>query len=72
MNKWLETDGGRVAYRVDGEGPAMVLVSGTGGDLHSNWDHLVPALAARRTVVRADYSGSGQTQDNGVRYRSVG
>lgn len=43
----------------------MVLVSGTGGDLHSNWDHLVPALAVGRTVVRADYSGSGQTQDNG-------
>lgn len=63
--KFVELDGARVAYRVDGEGPALVLVSGTGGDLNSNWDHLMPALSARHKVLRVDYSGSGQTQDNG-------
>ncbi|WP_397473672.1 alpha/beta fold hydrolase [Pusillimonas sp.] len=65
MSESVEVGGAKVAYRVDGDGPAMVLVSGTGGDLHSNWDHLMPALAARRKVVRVDYSGSGHTQDNG-------
>lgn len=65
MNKFVEVGDAKVAYRVDGEGPAMVLVSGTGGDLRSNWDHIVPPLASRRKVVRMDYSGSGQTQDGG-------
>jgi pimeloyl-ACP methyl ester carboxylesterase len=63
--KKLEVAGATVAYRADGSGPALVLVSGTGGNLHSNWDHLVPLLAAQRTVVRVDYSGSGETEDDG-------
>lgn len=62
---FIEVEGARVSYRADGDGPALVLVSGTGGDLHSNWDHLVPALCARRKVIRVDYSGSGLTEDNG-------
>lgn len=65
MNDTVEIAGAQVAYRVDGSGPALVLVSGTGGDLHSNWDHLVEPLAAYRKVIRVDYSGSGQTRDPG-------
>lgn len=65
MNESVEVRKARVAYRVDGSGPALVLVSGTGGDLHSNWDHLVAPLAGQRKVIRVDYSGSGQTQDGG-------
>lgn len=65
MIQFVELDGARVAYRVDGEGPPLLLVSGTGGDLNSNWDHLMPALIGRRTVLRVDYSGSGHTQDDG-------
>ncbi len=53
----------RVAYAVDGHGPALVLIAGTGGTLDSNWGHLVAPLAARRTVIRPDYSGSGETTD---------
>ncbi|CDM22738.1 alpha/beta fold hydrolase [Castellaniella defragrans] len=52
-----------VSYAVDGQGPALVLVAGTGGTLDSNWGHLVAPLAARRTVIRPDYSGSGETTD---------
>jgi len=65
MIEFVEVDGAKVAYRVDGEGPPLVLVSGTGGDLNSNWGHLVPALSGRHQVLRVDYAGSGQTQDNG-------
>jgi pimeloyl-ACP methyl ester carboxylesterase len=64
MNK-VEVAGATVSYRVDGDGPALVLVSGTGGNLHSNWDHLVPALTPQRKVVRVDYSGAGDTEDDG-------
>lgn len=61
-----EIGGARVAYRVDGEGPGLVLVHGTGGNAETNWGHLVPGLARRWTVVRPDYSGSGETRDDGV------
>ncbi len=62
---YVEIDGARVAYQVDGSGPALVLVSGTGGDMHSNWGHMIHTLARHRTVVRVDYSGAGTTTDDG-------
>lgn len=55
----------RVSYRVDGQGPGLVLVSGTGGNLQSNWDHLIQRFSAHRRVLRVDYSGAGDTQDGG-------
>lgn len=58
--------GADVAYHVDGAGPGLVLVHGTGGDSQSNWAHLVEPLSAYRTVVRPDYSGSGATTDDGA------
>lgn len=61
----VELGGTRVAYRVDGEGPGLVLVHGTGGNAETNWGHLVLDLAQDWTVVRPDYSGSGETRDNG-------
>lgn len=60
----VEIDGATVSYQVDGAGPALVLVAGTGGNLNSNWDHLIPALSATRQVLRVDYAGStGATRD---------
>lgn len=60
----VEVSNATVSYRVDGGGPGLVLVSGTGGNLQSNWDHLIDYLAPHRTVVRADYSGAGETRDS--------
>lgn len=37
----IEVDGVKVSYQVDGNGPGLVLVHGTGGDGESNWGHLV-------------------------------
>lgn len=59
-----QIDGATVAYQLDGEGPDLVLVAGTGGNLNTNWDHLMPALSAARRVLRVDYAGSsGATRD---------
>lgn len=58
-------DGLRIAYRRDGAGPALVLVHGTGGDSLGNWDGVTGDLAADHTVIRPDYSGSGETEDDG-------
>lgn len=59
--KW---QGGRIAYRQDGQGPGMVLVHGTGGDGDSTWAPLTLLLQPRWTVVRPDFSGSGFTVDD--------
>ena len=61
----VDVAGSSVAYRVDGAGPALVLVHGTGGDSESNWALLVDRLSQAHTVIRPDYSGSGGTVDDG-------
>lgn len=62
----VEVAGARVAYRVDGKGPGLLLVHGTGGNGETNWSQVVGRLARRRTVVRPDYAGSGETIDDGA------
>jgi pimeloyl-ACP methyl ester carboxylesterase len=61
----VEVKGARVTYRVDGQGPGLVLVHGTGADSQSNWEHLLEQLVPHWKVVRPDYSGSGHTEDDG-------
>jgi len=62
----VEIDGAMVSYQVDGSGPGLVLVHGTGGNGESNWGHLVERFAAHWTVVRPNYAGSGTTVDDGL------
>jgi aminoacrylate hydrolase len=52
--------GYRLHYRVEGEGPPLVLISGLGG-LASFWNGVVPQLARRFTVVRHDHLGTGHS-----------
>ncbi|NVM98482.1 alpha/beta fold hydrolase [Arthrobacter sp. SDTb3-6] len=51
-------DGSTIAFSVDGVGPALLLPSGQGTDRRW-WDRVVPSLAGRHTVIRADYIGTG-------------
>ncbi|MEU3793660.1 alpha/beta fold hydrolase [Streptomyces fructofermentans] len=50
--------GYRRAYRMAGEGPALVLVHGI-GDSSATWAELVPRLARTHTVVAPDLLGHG-------------
>ena len=59
------TNNAEVEYLVDGQGPRLVLVHGTGGSAELNWSHLVERFSRRWTVVRPNYSGSGHTTDAG-------
>ncbi|UVK40688.1 alpha/beta hydrolase [Mesorhizobium sp. AR10] len=62
--RFVNVDGARVAYRVQGQGPAIVLVNGTAAlDVH--WGPVIGELGKTRTVVSLDYSGSGDTVDDG-------
>ena len=63
-SRFANVDGARVAYRVQGQGPAIVLVNGTAAlDVH--WGPVIGELSKTRTVVSLDYSGSGDTEDDG-------
>ncbi|MBB4302501.1 pimeloyl-ACP methyl ester carboxylesterase [Rhodobium orientis] len=55
----------RVSYKIDGNGPPLILVHGTGGNAETNWGALVERFARHWTVIRPDYSGSGATTDGG-------
>lgn len=50
--------GRNVAYRLEGEGPLVVLLHGMAGNA-STWERVVPALAHRFTVLAVDLPGHG-------------
>jgi pimeloyl-ACP methyl ester carboxylesterase len=52
----VSVGGVRVNYKVDGAGPVLMLVSGTGADSDTTWGHLVDRFTDRHTVVRPDYA----------------
>ena len=58
---YAKHDGARIAWRRDGQGPALVLVHGTGGDGESNWAGVLDRFTPDWTVIRPDYAGSGAT-----------
>src|SRR5260370_19875319 len=63
-SRTVNVEGARVAYRMQGNGPPIVLVNGTAAlDVH--WGPVIPALAKQWTVISLDYSGSGETTDDG-------
>jgi pimeloyl-ACP methyl ester carboxylesterase len=55
-NSFESVGNARVAYRIMGEGPTVLLVNGTGGG-DGHWGDLIERLARSRTVVTLDYSG---------------
>jgi pimeloyl-ACP methyl ester carboxylesterase len=56
----VSIDGDRVAYRVAGKGPVLLLVHGMAGS-SVTWRHVMPALAKRFTVLAPDLLGQGQS-----------
>ena len=56
----ITVDGDRVAYRVAGKGPVLLLVHGMAGS-SLTWRHVMPALAQRFTVLAPDLLGHGQS-----------
>ena len=55
-------DGTPIAVWRSGNGPPLVLVHGTAAD-HSRWAPVLPALAARFTVLAVDRRGRGASGD---------
>lgn len=60
--QYAVVDGIRVRYaRKGGEGPAVLLIHGFGGDL-DNWLFNIDALAEHNTVLALDLPGHGQSE----------
>jgi pimeloyl-ACP methyl ester carboxylesterase len=58
--KHTQLHGHRVAYRLEGSGPLIVLVHGITSS-SATWERVVPALAERHTVIAPDLLGHGQS-----------
>jgi pimeloyl-ACP methyl ester carboxylesterase len=60
----LERDGERIHFECAGEGPALVLTHGAGGN-HAVWFQQVPHFARSRRVVLWDQRGFGRSTARG-------
>lgn len=58
---YLQHAGARLRWRIEGDGPPLVLLHGWALDL-SSWNLLVPRLAPRFTVLRMDRRGFGLSE----------
>ncbi|HYC57030.1 MAG TPA: alpha/beta fold hydrolase [Candidatus Binatia bacterium] len=52
--------GHRIRYRTAGRGPVVLLIHGIAGT-SATWDEIIPALAARYTVIAPDLLGHGDS-----------
>lgn len=57
----IAADGTRVAYRIGGEGPALILCNGITTS-HFFWTHLEPRWLRRFTVIEWDLKGHGRSE----------
>jgi pimeloyl-ACP methyl ester carboxylesterase len=56
----IALDGNRIAYRLAGKGPVLLLVHGMAGS-SVTWKRVMPALAERFTVLAPDLLGQGES-----------
>ncbi|MFC6723837.1 alpha/beta fold hydrolase [Halobium palmae] len=62
MDRVTSDDGTGISFSRTGDGPALVLVHGTGVDRHV-WDDVIPALGESFTVFAIDRRGRGESGD---------
>lgn len=62
---FAEYENCRVEYEVEGEGRPLVLLHGTGQSARETWLGVLRKLGGKRKAVLVNYSGSGQTSDDG-------
>jgi len=65
----VDSTGNAVQYEALGnaEKPGLLLIHGTGATAMSNWGAMAGSFSDQRRVLLPNYSGSGETRDNGGR-----
>ncbi|WNI26799.1 alpha/beta fold hydrolase [Streptomyces sp. ITFR-16] len=63
--------GYRRAYRIAGDGPALLLIHGIGGS-STTWEKLIPELARDHTVIAPDLLGHGASDKPRADYSVAG
>ncbi|GAB3549109.1 pimeloyl-ACP methyl ester carboxylesterase [Actinopolyspora lacussalsi] len=56
--QYVEAAGKRVPVRIEGEGPGLLLVHGTGATGDANFGHLLESFTPDHTTIVPDYAGS--------------
>lgn len=69
-DRFLDHDGARLRWRIQGEGPAIMLLHGWAMDL-GYWDIIAPLLAQKFTVLRFDRRGFGLSEGPPDNLRNV-
>ena len=68
---FVEVDGGRIYFEVEGDGHPLLLIHGGLGSLRM-WDQQVPVFAERFRVIRYDTRGFGRTETDDVEFTNRG
>jgi pimeloyl-ACP methyl ester carboxylesterase len=69
-SKFIEVEGLQVHYRIEGQGPPIVLIPGTGSCLQT-WDAWADSLKNNRQVIRLDMPAFGLTGPRADRDYSI-
>ena len=67
---FIEVEGGRLYYEVEGSGHPLLMIHGGLGSLRM-WDGQVPAFAERYRVIRYDTRGFGRTETEDVEFSNL-
>lgn len=67
---FVETNGAKLYYEIEGRGDPLLLIHGGLGSLRM-WDEQVPAFAERYRVIRYDTRGFGRTETEDVAFTNV-
>lgn len=67
---FVEVEGGRLYYEVEGSGHSLLMIHGGLGSLRM-WDGQVPAFAERYRVIRYDTRGFGKTETDDVEFSNL-
>jgi pimeloyl-ACP methyl ester carboxylesterase len=68
---FVEVEGGRIYFEVEGDGHPLLLIHGGLGSLRM-WDEQVAAFAERYRVIRYDTRGFGRTETDDVEFTNRG
>ncbi|MGM0827708.1 MAG: alpha/beta fold hydrolase [Bacillota bacterium] len=63
MDKSVRLGNVEVAYSVDGNGPGLLLVHGTGGTYENTWGDMIKSLSENYKIISPNYNRSSDTMD---------